>query len=270
MFQHPRVPTEMVADQTASLIFLAFTALSFLGVLTWATRHYLRTQDKLPLILMVGGALCGFLEPFGDLLGATFYPLNTPLLVFEAFGRQVPLYVFVGESMFFASAVYIAYRFLRSGMPTRKLLTIIVAFSMFDAAMEMTCIHFHVMTYYGNNPLLVLGLPLYAIVQNGALAVVGGWTILVLEPKFQGRRRAWWLAPVVPISFGLQAFVATWPMYLGLNSDFSRPTMLALGLVSTALNLALPLLCIYSPQAAAARRSAPTQVDLGERLPYLR
>jgi|KBSSwiStaDraftv2_1062776.scaffolds.fasta_scaffold358429_3 hypothetical protein len=37
MFHHPRVPTEMVANQTASLIFLAFTAMSFLGVLTWAT-----------------------------------------------------------------------------------------------------------------------------------------------------------------------------------------------------------------------------------------
>jgi hypothetical protein len=45
--------------------------------------------------------------------------------------------------------------------------------------------------------------------------------------------------------------------------------MLALGLISTALNLALPMLCIYSPQATAARRSAPAQIDLGERLPYV-
>lgn len=258
MFHHPHVPTDMVANQTASLIFLGFTALSFVGVLTWATRHFLRTHDKLPLILMVGGALCGFLEPGGDILGATFYPLNTPLLAFEAFGRHIPLYVFVGESMFFASAVYIAYQFLLSGMPTRKLVAIIVAFSAFDAAMEMTCVHFHVMTYYGNNPLLILGLPLYAIVQNGALAVVGGWTILALEPKLRGRR-AWWLAPIVPIGFGLQAFVATWPMYLGLNSEFSRPTMLLLGLVATALNLSLPLWCIYSPPARKYRQQALVQ-----------
>jgi len=255
MFHHPLVPAEMVADRTASLIFLGFTAISFVGVLIWAATNFIRTRETLPLILLVGGGLCGFLEPFGDILGATFYPLNTPLLVFEAFGRHIPLYVFVGESMFFASAVYIAYKFLRDGMPAPKLLAIIAAFSAFDAAMEMTCIHFHVMTYYGNNPVLILGLPLYSIVQNGALAVVGGWIILVLEPKLRGGR-AWWLAPVVPIGFGLQAFVTTWPMYLGLNSDFSRSTMLWLGLLVTALNLALPLWCIYSPAARHYRRLA--------------
>ena len=264
MFQHPRIPTEMFADPTASLIFLGFTVASFVGVLIWATKYFTRTQELLPIILLVGGALCGFLEPIGDILGATFYPLNTPLLVFDALGRHIPLFVFIGESMFFASAVYIAYTFLRDGMAAPKLLAIIAAFSVFDAAMEMTCIHFNVMTYYGNNPVLILGLPLYSIVQNGALAVVGGWIVLVLEPKLQGGR-AWWLAPAIPIGFGAQAFVTTWPMYLGLNADFSRSTMLWLGLLATALNVALPLWCIYSPVAARYRNIAASQPDKRQR-----
>jgi hypothetical protein len=252
MFHHPTIPYDMVADPTASLAFLGFTAVSFAGVLVWASLHFTRTRDKLPFVLMLGGALCGFQEPVGDILGATFYPLNTPLLVFDAFGRHIPLYVFVGESMFFASALYIAYRFLAIGMPARKLLGVIAAFSAFDALMEMTCIHFHVMTYYGNNPVLVLGLPLYSIVQNGALAVVGGWILLALVPRLSGRR-VWWLALIIPFGFGLQAWLTTWPMYLGLNSGFSQATMLALGLTATALNIALPFWCIYSPLARRYR-----------------
>ena len=127
-----------------------------------------------------------------------------------------------------------------------------VAFSLFDAAMEMTISQFHVMTYYGDNPTLILGLPLYSLVQNGALALVGGWTILVAAPHLLGVRKLL-LALLVPLSFGLQAFVTTWPMYLGLNTGASRSSLLILGLIATAANLALPILCVYSPQARALR-----------------
>ena len=61
------------------------------------------------------------------------------------------------------------------------------------------------------------------------------------------------IIPVIPVAFGLQAFLATWPMYLGLNRDLSRPTMLVLGLVVTATNLALPLYCANSRLAQTYR-----------------
>lgn len=254
-FQHPPVPVEMSANVTASWGFLAFTLVSFVATLMWAVRLGVRSRDWLPLILMGGGALCGFLEPLGDILGATFYPLNTPLLVFELFGRHIPLYVFVGESMFFTTAVYYAYRFLATGMSVARLMIIIVVFSLFDAAMEMTAIHFHVMTYYGNNPTLVLGLPLYALIQNGALAVVGGWAILIAMPHLAGMQRML-LIPLIPIAFGLQAFIATWPMYLALNAGASRSTLLLVGALVTVTNAALPLLCIYSRSVRQYRTSA--------------
>lgn len=254
-FQHPSIPIDMTANVAASWGFLAFTVVSFIATLVWAVRLGLRSQDWLPLILMGGGALCGFLEPFGDILGATFYPLNTPLLVFELFGRHIPLYVFVGESMFFATAVYYAYRFFVTGVGVARLLVIIVVFSLFDAAMEMTAIHFHVMTYYGDNPTLVLGLPLYVLIQNGALAVVGGWAVLIVTPHLAGIQRLL-LIPLVPLAFGFQAFIATWPMYLALNTDASRPTLLLVGTVVTVTNAALPLLCIYSRSAREHRTAA--------------
>lgn len=251
-FKHPPVPLDMTANVAVSWGFLAFTAVSFIATLAWALRMGMRSRDWLPLILMAGGALCGFLEPGGDILGATFYPLNTPLLVFELWGRHIPLFVFVGESMFFATAVYFAYRFLLTGTSVVRPVEILVVFSLFDAAMEMTISQFHVMTYYGDNPTLIFGLPLYALVQNGALALVGGWTILVAAPRLPGMRKLF-LALLVPLSFGLQAFITTWPMYLGLNTGASRSSLFILGLIATAANLALPILCIYSPQARAHR-----------------
>lgn len=254
-FQHPPVPYDLVANETASWGFLAFTAVSFIATLAWAIRTGVRSQDWLPLLLMGGGALCGFLEPLADLLGATFYPMNTPLLVFELFGRHIPLFVFVGESMFFATAVYAAYRLFIAGVSAAKLLGILLLFSLFDAAMEMTVIQFGVMTYYGNNPTLIFGLPAYSLVQNGALAVVGGWTVLAVLPLLRGRKKLL-IIPIVPLSFGLQAFITTWPMYLGLNIDASRSTLLVLGLIATVANLALPLWCINSRLARTYREQA--------------
>lgn len=251
-FRHPPIPLDMTANVAASWGFLAFTAVSFVATLAWAIRIAARSRDWLPLTLMAGGALCGFLEPLGDIMGATFYPLNTPLLVFELFGRHIPLFVFVGESMFFATAVYYAYRFFVTGMSPARLMGIFVIFSLFDAAMEMTVIQFGVMTYYGSNPVLIFGLPLYSVVQNGALAVVGGWTVLAALPHLAGKSRLL-LVPLVPLSFGLQAFITTWPMYWGLNSGASHSTLVVLGLIATAANLALPIYCIYSRLARSYR-----------------
>ncbi|MGH8195670.1 MAG: hypothetical protein ACREQ8_14915 [Woeseiaceae bacterium] len=266
MFEHPPIPTHLLANQTASWIFLAFTAVAFAATLLWALRRAIVSADRLPLILLAGGVLCGFLEPMGDILGATYYPTNTPLLVWEMFGRQIPLFVFVGEGMFFATAVYGAYRLYLAGTSIQKLISFMLLFSAFDAAMEMTSIHFNVMTYYGNNPVLVLGLPLYSIVQNGALAIVLGWIVLILSSKLKGEQ-AVWIAPLIPLAFGLQALVTTWPMYLGLNSEFSTTTMLALGLLATAANLALPLYVLNSRrvrdlrgQGVAISRTAPATV----------
>lgn len=265
--QHPPIPIDMTANVAASEGFLAFTVVAFIATLAWAVRLGMRSRDWLPLILMGGGALCGFLEPLGDILGATFYPLNTPLLVFELFGRHIPLYVFVGESMFFATAVYYAYRFMATGMSVVRLLLIVVVFSLFDAAMEMTAIHFDVMTYYGNNPTLVLGLPPYVLIQNGALAVVGGWAVSIALPRLSGMRRIL-LIPLVPMAFGLQAFIGTWPMYLALNTGASRATLLLMGVLVTIMNAALPLLCIYSRSARRHRLTASSALAVPDEIAH--
>ncbi|WP_236746550.1 hypothetical protein [Mycobacteroides abscessus] len=50
----------MTANVAVSWGFLAFTAVSFIATLAWALRMGMRSRDWLPLILMAGGALCGF------------------------------------------------------------------------------------------------------------------------------------------------------------------------------------------------------------------
>lgn len=254
--QIPPVPSDLVANGTAAWAFTWFTLISFALVAIWALHAGFRKRNWLPLALLAGGTMCGFLEPGADVFGLTYYPANTPLLVFEGFDRQIPVFVFLGEGMFFATAVYGAYRLLLAGTPVKRLLWFMALFSLFDAVMEMFLIHFGVMTYYGNNPSRILGLPLYAIVQNGALALVLGWVVLALAPQLRGWRHPAWIL-IVPSAFAAQAIAATWPMYGGLNSAFPTPVMWALTVLVTATNLALPLYVIHTPIARAYRPSIP-------------
>ncbi|WP_071289491.1 hypothetical protein [Mycolicibacterium llatzerense] len=237
LFHHPDIPADLKASTAASLAFLAFTAVSFLLALLWAVRHAKRDGNWMPLSLLAGGFLLGFCEPIGDLMGATFYP-EQPLRVLNILNRQIPLYVFVGESMFVASGVYLGYRLLAERASVLRLWGVVALFALFDSAMEMTLAHFNVMNYYGHNPVLILGLPAYSVIQNGALVVAGGWFLLLFRPLLHGK------GVLLAVPLCLQGFVVlvglgTWPMYLALNTGQGHAALLTAGIVSVVLNAAI-------------------------------
>lgn len=235
----PEPPVAMAANQAAAWVFTGFCAVLAVVVLGWSAWMAVRRRDGLPLTLMAGGAMCGLLEPSGDILGLTWHPSDTPLIAFTLLGRHIPAYVPIGEAMFFALGGYGAYRLFLQGRPVRSVVILMAAFSAFDAAMEMLATQFGVFTYYGDNPSRIFGLPLYALVQNGGLAIVIGWVALVIAPHLRGIR--WLAAPlVVPGAFAAYVIACTWPVYLALNAQAPGAVVLPIAIGCAGLNFALP------------------------------
>jgi hypothetical protein len=161
--------------------------------------------------------------------------------------------------MFFALAGYGAYRLMLAGRPIRDLLAWWACFSVFDSAMEMFATQAHAWVYYGHNPSRIIGLPLYAIVQNGGLAIVTGWVAFVAAPHLRGVRWGAMLV-LVPCAFLGQAVACTWPVYTALNSSASDAVFWPVAILSTALNAALPYGLLRTPVVERLRSQTPAPV----------
>src|SRR5258708_1052770 len=57
-------------------------------------------RDSLPLLCMVGGALCILMEPVVDILGQCWFPRVNQWVGLEVFGRPIPLFMWPVYSWF--------------------------------------------------------------------------------------------------------------------------------------------------------------------------
>lgn len=211
-----------------------------------------RVKSPLFLMICVSGALCTVLvEPMLDIVGATYYPHNSPFILFTLLGRPIPLYVLTGYVVWWALTWYAAYEAMRRGAQLKTLYAVMAAAALWDAATEMVATQNGVFTYYGN-PTLILGIPLSSIAQNGGLAIVGGFVLLVTVPHLHGWR---WILfiPVIPMTYIAYAFACTMPAYLAIHSQAPKPVFWILALVATALNVGVPVVLAKSPIVARYR-----------------
>ena len=238
----PRQPVEMSANLPAAWAFTVFCLGMFFLVSIWALWIATSRKEWVPVALLVGGALCGFCEPLGDILGLTWYPTNTPLIAFTWLGRVIPLYVPLGEAMFIALGGYGVYRLLQIGTPRKRMLGIMAGFAVLDAVMEIAAAQSGVYVYYGNNPSLIFGLPAYVIIQNGGMAIVVGWTAHMATRHSSKMTLA--LPFAIPCLYGAYAIGCTWMVYTAINADAPVYISAPLVIVSLVTNFTVPYILV--------------------------
>ncbi|MEV0341438.1 hypothetical protein AB0H49_20645 [Nocardia sp. NPDC050713] len=238
----PAPPVEMEANLTAAWAFTGFCLGMFVLVSIWALWMAAARREWIPIALLAGGALCGFGEPLGDILGLTWYPVDTPLIAFTWLGRVIPLYVPLGEAMFIALGGYGVYKMLQLGTPPKRLLGIMAAFALLDAVMEIAAAQSGVYVYYGNNPSLIFGLPAYVIIQNGGMSIVVGWAAYFATRN--SPKMALALPFAIPCLYGAYAFGCTWMVYTAINADAPTYISAPLVVVSLVTNFTVPYLLV--------------------------
>ncbi|OSC33955.1 hypothetical protein B8W67_08945 [Mycolicibacillus koreensis] len=217
-----------------------------------------RTRSPLFIWCAVAGALLYpfFVEPLGDWFVAVWFPTNHPVVT-TMFGRAVPwlaVFFYLGGIPVAAVA---AYHIVKRGLPAKYLLGLIGVIAILEVPGEMVASHFDWMIYYGNHA-LIAGVPIYCLVQNAGMFAVVAWVLGWLMPHVHGWR--WVLVPLaVAAVLPVYAVLGTFPSYIAIAAHAGPAVSWTAGIVSTALNAAIAIACIYSPTLRKYREAAAAQ-----------
>lgn len=257
-------PTHLVAEYpTVPLIMGAVIAVASL---TFGVIYTKRTGSPLYFWGAVSGlTLYPFLvEAGGDWFLAMWYPTNHDIAA-TSFGRPMPWFVVLFYLGFVPFIAVAGYEMAKRGLPGKRLVQIIVVLTIAELPMEILGGHFRWMNYYGNHATL-FDVPIYCYVQNAGMLAVVAWVLAWLLPHVHGWR---WIFVPFALAATLPAFalVATWPAYLAIHTEAGPFWGWTAGIVSTILNAAVVLACIYSPTLRRLRESARETVTVPGALP---
>jgi hypothetical protein len=215
--QFPVAPT-LVSNHTAALAMVIALYAGFVVAAAFSLVKLLR-GDKLPIILLIAGFIACQMEPIGDHVGFIVYAADIPWFHWWVMGRQMPSFILVGLVAYMVFGGYYAYRLIGGGASLARVAFVsAVVVGIPEVVMEMMWHHWGIISYYGDNPTRLGGIPLYSIVQNSALLPVLGVTIYLAVRYLPGMKLLW-LIPAIPgITIGY-IVGTTWVAYQAIGSS---------------------------------------------------
>lgn len=257
-------PTHLVAEYP--VVPLIMGAVIAAASLVFGVIYTKRTGSPLYFWGAVSGLL---LYPFlveagGDWFLAMWYPTNLDIAA-TSFGRPVPWFVILFYLGFVPFVAVAGYEIAKRGMPGKRLVQLVVVVAIIELPMEILGGHFGWMNYYGNHATL-FEVPIYCYVQNAGMLAVVAWVLAWLLPHIHGWR---WITVPFALALTLPAYamVTTFPAYIAINAGAGPFWGWTAGIVSTILNAAAVLACIYSPTLRRLRESAQDNATVPEALP---
>jgi hypothetical protein len=158
---------------------------------------------------------------------------------------------------------------MRRGAPVRQVVAFAAGLGAAELTIEIGMAQTGAWIYY-SNPALVFGVPIYVLVQNIGIVVVGGAALMMVMPHVRGAR---WLiflffSPVVTMAFCIgTAFVA----YYGIHSHFHPVVGWTLGIVAAVINVIVVYAALHiDPVASARRAAAAAKADAASAQPPVR
>ncbi|MEO9329064.1 hypothetical protein [Gordonia aurantiaca] len=218
--QYPVPPYDLSAPSGLSWTFtvacLVISAVA-IGYGAWLTRR----GEILGLIMLAGGLLTAPFETLADYVGLLWFASDNALVTIELMGRHIPLYVVVGYSFFFGLLSFIDYRAIALGMPRKYFLGSIATAFFFDWALQSTGATFDLYEYYGVDPFLVLGAPIWWFVTDAVSTVVIAFVLYSLRHRMVGLGR---LLPLItiPLVYAGWNGAACFPIFIAKNSNFDE------------------------------------------------
>jgi len=243
------VPPELVSKIPPGALLAVF------GVIAGAAAVYavvlaVRRRDPLPVVVCVGALVCALNEPIYDLLGLIVYAGNHPM-AFTAFGRSVPWFLVVGYLPWVGLLPYLISRAMHSGISRGKLHMIAFGSFLSVVVVESIGTSFHAWAYYGDPPLKFL----VVAPQMAPVPIVGGFLLFAVADRFNGWRRSVVGFAISTVALPMVFASASWPLYLGLNSDLPVAVNWLAGVVMLALTVGVVMATTSLAQEVRASRS---------------
>lgn len=241
----PEPPPDMqasTADPTAEWIFTAANAAIFIGGTIYAIRHSLRARTLIPVLCMLGGALCIFTEPMVDSHLQVWWSHHAQPDTFSAWGRHIPMMVIAIVGWYFGLGTYVRWAFLQK-YGTRFNVWLVYACEVGAAVLlEPAAIQMNLWHYYGEQGLRLFGYPVWWPCVGGACGVVAGTLVYKLTPYLTGIR-VLLAAPLIPMGTVAVYWAAGLPMFNALNRE-PASTWISYAAAFTSIGLALLIVWI--------------------------
>ncbi len=258
----PNVPFPPVGgsmDHTLQLVFLSVLWAICAGFFVMALRSYRKDGSPLPLLVLMGGALCMFIEPIVDVMGLCWFWPQGQFVLFEAFGRPIPNWILPTYIFYVGGqALYTAHR-LEKGETMLGVFKLYAIYAVINVLLEEPPLHMGLYTYYGAQPLQPGLLPLWWAAPNAAMPITLGAMIVKLKPYLSGWK-ALLILPLMPMGDALTNGAVSWPVWTALNSSDDLMVTTAGALLTVGLGLVLMWVIALavatdSPALAAVARS---------------
>lgn len=268
--RYPVPPTDLSASHSGSIIFLVACSIIMALAVGWSAM-LARRGETLPVVFLLAGLLMGTLEPYLDYLGLLWFAPDNVAVAINLFGRHIPLYVVMGYSFFFALQSYIMYRAIILGKSWHFFVYAYAVAWVLDFCLQASGRALGLYQYYGQQPMMIAGVPAWWFTIDALLPIVGGLGFFALRDRLTG----WGQLIVIPLMPGLYAALngaAGFPVFTALNSNFdpavngnsSTALVWTGGLITVGLVVFLTWLVMTEIGRAQAR--AGITVDTSARL----
>jgi hypothetical protein len=192
----PRVPVYGISSSVQSTA-IAICAILALGSLAFCVLRARREGSLLPLYLFAAGALTVVFEPYPDVLGAAVFPERDQIVWITEFGRHIPMYIGLTYMFYWAPAWLLILGHFQRGISVRAFWAVCGVMLVATCAIELVPLHFHLWTYYGQQPLRIGGFPLWWAFINGH-SFIASSVVLVLLLRLLPANRRFLLVPIMP------------------------------------------------------------------------
>jgi hypothetical protein len=248
-------PIQMIVDPTAQWLITAIQFLAAIIVTVWVTRGQRGRELTLRVLVLVGGGLSVFFEPFGDRLGMIWHARLGQWTLLNMFGHSVPIWMLATYYWYVGGQTLFVIQRIRGGASAGQIWRLYWVFLAMDAVLELPVLWVtNIYTYFGNQPFWwppYLPLPGWYLVLNALLPLAAARAVVFLMSF--GKTGYLWLIPAaIPMSlFAIYAATA-WPVWAALNSNVGLVGSYAGGIATIALGL----LAAHLLSAAPARASS--------------
>lgn len=214
-----RPPADMAMPQTEQLIFTIATQIPFIIFFSMGLRQLATKGDPKPLLFGIGGCLASAFEPVVDVLGFCYFPRAGNWIAFETFGRPIPVFVpatygwFVGGMGYWFWSVFQDPETSAKDIPVLWFKAFII-----NLILEYPPLYYGIYTYYGFQPLVVGGFPLWFPAVNATTPMVAGTILNMLSPHLRG-----WgnliIITTTATSYGIGNAAFGAPVWMALSVD---------------------------------------------------
>lgn len=234
----PAAPTDLtVSSGSGTLVLVVFSSLALILVLA-ALVNWRRSGSPIFLAILAGGLVTCALEPFADVLGLVWFPIHRQVHGFTSLGVPIPLFVVIGYLCFFGLVTWCLLRLLEAG-PTRQRFRRIAGGGLAAAlALELPLLPTGVYTYYGRQPLEILGYPLIWMTINSGACIISALVIYRGRAFFTGIR-AFATVALMPCADGAVMLATGWPAFTAMHSSAPQWLIHASGLVTLGAGFAV-------------------------------